>query len=188
MTRDQHGHFNRILNNLVQPPAPGIVPLRYIHTNEVDHYHEDSSTGGRARKIRVSMDAKTGRVREVLHKHRIADLEIHLPNSPLDFRISMSLEVPAPHPPPDSESRSRRHKDRLSYSHQAVRVDLTQVKQITGKKEEVTHEVEVEFIRAACLLEERQKRMQNQPNLFTAYVDVFLNNLRFLSRKAPRMP
>ncbi|KAJ3166136.1 mRNA-capping enzyme subunit beta [Geranomyces variabilis] len=183
MTRDQHGHFNRVLNALVQPPAPGLTPLRYIHTNEVDHYHEDAG-----RKIRVSMDQKTGRVREVLCKRRIADLEIYLPNSPLDFRISMSLELPAPHPPPGSVSRNRRFKDRLSYSHQAVRVDLTQVKQVMGKNEEVTHECEVEFIRAACLLEERQKRMQNQPNLFTAYVDVFLNNLRFLSRKAPRLP
>ncbi|KAJ3169423.1 mRNA-capping enzyme subunit beta [Geranomyces variabilis] len=188
MTRDQHGHFNRVLNALVQPPAPGITPLRYIHTNEVDHYHEGGGGDGGRNKIRVSMDQKTGQVREVLCKRRIADLEIHLPNSPLDFRISMSLEMPAPHPPPGSVSRSRRFKDRLSYSHQAVRVDLTQVKQVMGKSEEVTHECEVEFIRAACLLEEREKRLRNQPNLFTAYVDVFLNNLRFLSRKAPRLP
>ncbi|KAI8921928.1 CYTH-like domain-containing protein [Powellomyces hirtus] len=178
MTMDQHAHFNRTLNALVQRPG---ATVRYVHTKEVDHYHETGS-----RRVRVSIDQKTQKVKEVLVKQRVADLEIHLPNSPLDFRISISMEVPAPQPPQDSVSRFRRHKDRLSYSHQVIRVDLTQVRQFDGRDREsnLTHECEVEFIRAACLIEEKEKRQNQKPNNFAAYVDVFLNNLRYLSRKA----
>ncbi|TPX72316.1 hypothetical protein SpCBS45565_g00621 [Spizellomyces sp. 'palustris'] len=174
----QHAHFNRILNALVQRPGSR---TRYVHTKEVDHYYQQGS-----QKIRVSADQKSGQVKEVLIKQRIADLEVHLPNSHLDFRISINLEIPAQRPPKDSPSRFRRQKDRLSYSHEAFRVDLTQVRQYNDRDVEtdLTHEVEVEFIRATELLAEKEKRQNQQQNNFADYVDIFLNNLRYLSRKA----
>ncbi|KND00986.1 uncharacterized protein SPPG_04083 [Spizellomyces punctatus DAOM BR117] len=178
MTMAQHAHFNRILNAVVQRPGSR---TRYVHTKEVDHYYQQGS-----QKIRVSADQKSGQVKEVLTKQRIADLEVHLPNSHLDFRISISLEIPAQRPPKDSHSKFRRQKDRLSYSHEAFRVDLTQVRQYNDRDMEidVSHEVEVEFIRATELLVEKEKRQKQQQNNFADYVDIFLNNLRYLSRKA----
>lgn len=50
---------------------------------------------------------------------------------------------------------------------------------------DLTHEVEVEFVRSADLLSEKEKRARKEPNFFTEYVEVFVNNLRYLSKKAP---
>ncbi|KAJ3011905.1 mRNA-capping enzyme subunit beta [Thoreauomyces humboldtii] len=96
------------------------------------------------------------------------------------------MEIPSPPPPRDSVSRFQRRKDRLSYSHQVMKVDLTQVREFNDRNQETkkTHEIEVEFIRAACLIEEKEKRQQGKPSQFNGYVEVFLNNLRYLSRKA----
>ncbi|KAI9095145.1 CYTH-like domain-containing protein [Phlyctochytrium arcticum] len=178
MSMAQHAHFNRLLNGLMQPGCK----TRYVHTKEIDQYYQ--SGGGN--KTRVSRDQKTGQVREVIMKKRIADIEIHLPNSPLDCRISVNWEIPIPQPPKDATTLFRRHKDRLSYSHEAFRVDLTQVRQFDDRdvEKQLTHELEVEFIRIGDLLAEKEKRQAGKMNGFTENVDVFLNNLRYLSRKS----
>ncbi|KAJ3299466.1 mRNA-capping enzyme subunit beta [Borealophlyctis nickersoniae] len=165
MTMDQHAHFNNILNSLVRPGGKTI----YKHKYEMDHYHQQ---GGN--KLRVTVDTKTNQVKEVMVKKRIADLEVHLPNSPLDFRISVNLEIPAQPPPKGDLADYKRYKDRLSYTHEAFAVDLTQVKEFDAydrPKGDPKHELEIEFLRMPELLQEKNKWENKQQHRFYEYVE-----------------
>ncbi|KAI8820124.1 CYTH-like domain-containing protein [Fimicolochytrium jonesii] len=184
MTLSQHGNFNKLLNFYVEQGQGRRV--QYAHTKIMDEVYES-----RGNKVRVSTDQKTKQIIECVTKRRLANLEIHLPNSHLDIRITVSLEIPADpsllrDQMRDRDPQLRRAKDRLSYTHEAIRVDLTQVVRVDpyGREESRTHEVEVEFLNSAHLLEEKTKRHAGQPDNFNAYVSVFMNNLRGLCRKA----
>ena len=69
-----------------------------------------------------------------------------------------------------------RKKDRISYAHQIIQVDLTKA----SVKETVapTYELEIEFINVPQLMLEGRKEEMKQPNLYYEMIDVFLNTIR----------
>ncbi|KAJ3217721.1 mRNA-capping enzyme subunit beta [Dinochytrium kinnereticum] len=176
--QDQHAGINRILNKLVSDQRG----VSYMHLYELDSYYHVGS-----KKVRVTTNKKTGEVipGKIIVKQRIADLNILCPMSSLDCRISVNLELPASAPPPNQSSDFQRDKDRLSYVHQAFRIDLTQI--ADNKNSKKMHELEVEFVDAKTLVAEKRKLDSKQPNQFNEMVAVFVNNIRALSRELSKI-
>ncbi|CAG8674618.1 17884_t:CDS:2, partial [Acaulospora morrowiae] len=173
MSAAQHKHFNCILNERVvktKPPYPG-APVEYKHLYETDRIYEN--------KIRVTTDSKTGEVVKggVVEKVRIANLDIYSPNTQLDYRITVNSERPVEMP--TGRIVHERNKDRLSYTHQLFKIDLTQVKgpekarnfDGTMPPQDVSHELEVEFIDPQVLIEEKIKVKRNQPNRYVEIIE-----------------
>jgi hypothetical protein len=131
MSATQHRHYNMLLNNLKtsssQSSHPTSTPLDYQHIYLVDSFY--ASDGGRE-KIRLTRDEKTGEIVECVKKIRLGDLNIFSPKRQADWRISVNLEVPAP--PPQGTPTHTRRKDRMSYSHEEFKIDLTQVTSSTS--------------------------------------------------------
>ncbi|KAF9985624.1 mRNA-capping enzyme subunit beta [Modicella reniformis] len=200
MTLDQHAHFNKILNwRLGQTrDEPKERQISYHHTREIDQFF--LSQGGRAR---VTKDQKTNEVipNGIVKKERIADLDVYSPRNAFDYRISVNIEVPVPHP--QGELQHERHKDRMSYRYNNFKIDLTQVKSPkksnapnthahnysqmrpmnSNNNQDVTHELEIEFVHAEQLAREREIRINSrgaQPDRFIEIVGLFVNNIRGL--------
>lgn len=92
----------------------------------------------------MTRDDKTGTVLECMRKIRLGNLNVYSPKSAADWRVSVNLEVPSAcirfplfevyaqsllcevQHPIGSASHKRR-KDRLCYSHEEFKIDLTQV-------------------------------------------------------------
>lgn len=133
-------------------PAPGAaarVQVHYKHRREEDCYFElppqlrDTLPGcvralmrpRHTPKVRVTYEQRSRKVVATIVKVRVADLNIHMPNSPLDCRISINLEMNWPGPVEELEQiggggdrgSPPRQKDRLSYAQGSIQVDLTQV-------------------------------------------------------------
>lgn len=174
----QHQFFNELLNSSVQK---GI--LKYKRRKEIDRMYYDKG------RLRVTTDENGGFI-TAIRKNRIANLEILLPNSPLDIRISVNIEEPASKVddlgPPDI----KRDKNRVSYEKAPIRIDLTQVKQFKNENnfDIQTHELEVEFINGKQLYHEFENLQHGRPNTYHYQIEHFLNTLRYLSHKSPYMP
>ncbi|KAH8553453.1 CYTH-like domain-containing protein [Umbelopsis sp. PMI_123] len=182
MSLSQHRMYNMMLNEMVQKPPEG-GRVKYKHTRERDRFFKLSD----GRKIRVTTDQQTGEIvpNGILEKTRIADLNIYSPNQPFDFRISVSIENPASMP--GGSHIYERNKDRLSYSHGNIQFDLTQVKSPDfAGKQDVTHELELEFIDTRILANEKRKQAQGEPSAFASMVELFLDNARILSERGGR--
>jgi hypothetical protein len=86
---------------------------------------------------------------------------------------------------PEGQHSFERNKDRLSYTHQIVKIDLTQVK-VSEKgargSQDLTHELEVEFIDPKILHKEKLKIENRQDNRYLEIVEHFLNNVRMLAK------
>ncbi|KAL8649226.1 MAG: hypothetical protein Q9210_004527 [Variospora velana] len=215
MTAAQHSRLNNFLNGALKaskPPPPGEapakkprVPLDYVHTYETDTFYDLSQHAWstlppsvqnyldrRSKpKVRVTTDQKTGQVTAKIIKVRISDIEIYSPQTPFDWRVSISLEVnydgdllnelretsEGRHGPgPD------RNKDRVSYKHAYYQIDLTQVKSAEGSSVmEKEHELEVE-ISSAAVREQGQLVLQRQPNKYEELIKGFVDNVRTLVR------
>jgi hypothetical protein len=84
-------------------------------------------------KLRVTTDQKTGATLARIIKVRVADLDVYSPRTLFDWRISVNLEmnyegdVSDLVESTDSGRKGDRNKDRMSYTHQAYQIDLTQV-------------------------------------------------------------
>jgi hypothetical protein len=86
-------------------------------------------------KARVTYDQRNNQVLGKIVKVRVNDIDIHLPNCPLDCRISINLEVNWDGPIEElerltvghAEKFPDRNKDRLSYTQSHYQIDLTQV-------------------------------------------------------------
>ncbi|KAJ3057520.1 mRNA-capping enzyme subunit beta [Rhizophlyctis rosea] len=149
MTMQQHQHFNRLLNGLV---TQNEGKTRYKHTKETDHTHQEGNA-----KVRATWTKD--QFVKAIQKKRIDDLEVHMPNHHLDFRISVNVEAEVSRPAKETRQHSR-FKDRMSYTHEAFRVDLTQVKETDKHGQESPHpkhELEIEFLQMPELLEEKRK-------------------------------
>ena len=196
MSQRQHKHFNTLLNRRVEASASSSYtgsPIRYAHTREVDSFHPLTSN----RKVRVTRNQKTGMVERVVEKTRVADMNIMSPKRCFDWRISVSLENQGLSFPLSSLTRSLtggilaqqpqdrgdnlRYKDRISYSHQLLQVDLTQVSSSGPGIDPLTHELEIEFRDARVLLHEAAKEARGEPNKYLEMVQIFLNNIRTFS-------
>lgn len=94
-----HAGFNQKLNNQVaksqHPKYPG-GRIKYLHTKEIDSFHNVSG-GGAHSKVRVTRMKDTGELKKPhpsIVKSRIADMNIFSPKRSFDYRISISIEEP----------------------------------------------------------------------------------------------
>lgn len=118
----------------------------------------------------------------IIEKNRLADLNIHSPNQPLDYRISINTE--SPRPKPNGQCSYERNKDRISYQHGGIAFDLTQVKGEANKEQDLRHELELEIADAKQLSKEKQKYDRKEPSHYMQTIELFVNNVRILSRSA----
>jgi polynucleotide 5'-triphosphatase len=148
--------MNGFLNDMVTQAHPSNlnrpkprVPIQYAHRRERDSFYElpplmvqtlpaavqhlIKQSKRHSVKVRVSHDQKTGQVLAKIIKTRVQDLDIYIPSSPLDCRISVNLEmkydgdIEALGRGVDKQGQPDRLKDRLSYTHSNYQIDLTQV-------------------------------------------------------------
>lgn len=108
MTMRQHRQLNQYLNAEVtncagRAPHPSLpphtyYPISYRHTYITDHSYSASEEARQAglshARRRVSTDTKTGQVVAVVEKRKVGNMNVHSPNSPFDWRISVNSEVP----------------------------------------------------------------------------------------------
>ena len=226
--------FNQFLNKLLvesQPtksnnlttPEPR-VPISYKHTYETDMFYELTQAGmlqlppllaarlqsdRRSKsKVRITTDQKTGNVIAKIIKARIADIEVYSPNTPFDWRVSISVEMDYKgdmkeliNPDRKDGKRADRNKDRMSYKHQAYQIDLTQVTPAevsssyimrnlpttlinntkATSKTEKEHELEIE-VSSAEVRKQGQLVQAGQPNDYEKLITTFVNNVRVLAR------
>lgn len=191
MSASQHKHFNKLLNELrtasSQPGHPS-TPLAYDHLHLVDSFYSSEGSGDRD-KIRVTRNEKTNEVIESLRKVRLGNLDIYSPKRAADWRISVNVEVPVKHP--IGTATFKRRKDRMSYSHEEFRIDLTQVTSQAAQSQqpEILHELELELARPALLLATAAKRndenvTEHERSAFDELIRAFVNNARILVRNA----
>ncbi|KAI1840077.1 hypothetical protein JX266_013727 [Neoarthrinium moseri] len=214
MTLAQHRSYNEWLNALLATTHPRNpnnkpyqhVPISYKHRKEVDHFYELPSAlyqrvpaalsslaqSKQPLKARVTTNQETGDVIAKIIKARIVDLNIHLPMTQFDCRISINLEWDWDGPaeeivnnhPQHRERQPDRAKDRMSYNQGHFQVDLTQVSQVntrTGQTEK-EHELEVEMD-ANMLIEQAMRAAEDKTNLYEELIEGFVNNIRGLARK-----
>ncbi|KIM43005.1 hypothetical protein M413DRAFT_44344, partial [Hebeloma cylindrosporum] len=203
MSVHQHKHFNTLLNDLKtrssatpspdsHPPSssssPLSSPIGYTHLYLQDSFYS-APEGGDRDKIRVTRDEKTGALVECMRKIRLGDLNVYSPKREADWRVSVNLEVPVPHP--IGSATHTRRKDRMSYTHEEFKIDLTQVTSSTSPNAppQILHELELEIARPELLLTTALKR--NDPSVsdfergsFDELIRAFVNNARILVRNA----
>jgi len=119
----------------MKPPR---VPLDYKHTKQIDSSYQfpNEPNSRNAQKIRVTRDPQ-GNVLETIIKENKGHLNIYSPRTAFDWRVSINNERKGDPPqgkqltevelPPGVELRSERRKDRMTYLHQHIQIDLTQV-------------------------------------------------------------
>ncbi|RSL80154.1 hypothetical protein CEP51_006794 [Fusarium floridanum] len=216
MTEAQHKYFNDFLNEIVKqthPRAPNggnRVQVHYKHRREVDRFFElppelqaripgciRSRLGSRMKSVRarVTYDQKTREVLAKIIKARVADLDIHFPQCPMDCRISINLEMNWDGPVEELEQLGNhpdrqpdRNKDRLSYTHGHYQVDLTQVTHASSgpggaQRMEKEHELEIE-LNPTVLVDQGRRASGGQPHRYQELVEGFVDNVRVLARKA----
>lgn len=233
MTVAQHSRLNGFLNNAFlsskpapagEPPKKPRVPLDYVHTYETDAFYDVSQNAlntlppavqnyldRRSKpKVRITTNQRTNQVTAKIIKVRISDVEIYSPQTPFDWRVSVSLEVNYDGDMRDlvetTERRSPdRNKDRVSYKHSHYQIDLTQVKTAevgavlspltlsirtstdmsaflqASSAIEKEHELEVE-VSSAAVREQGLLVLQNQPNKYEELIKGFVDNVRTLVR------
>ncbi|KAL5034685.1 hypothetical protein BDV3_004203 [Batrachochytrium dendrobatidis] len=184
MTRDMHSLLNQKLNHVVGLPKSNV---RYVHLYEEDQFFHVHGIG----KVRKTINMKTKQVKCIISKVNVANLEVFLPQSPLDYRVSVNIEHHIENIDLLETPDFSRCKDRLSYSLTPFQVDLTQVKRTVEssystsvKIGEDLHEVEVEVNKPELLISEMEKDSRRQPNIYLDMVHALLTNARLLIRKS----
>jgi hypothetical protein len=200
--QDQHKLLNEYLNTETGRTASdkSRVPIKYRHVHEQDTFYEApaeflnslpkplkdvQARSHRAPRVRVTTDQKTGKLLAKIVKFRIEDMEIYCPRDAFDVRISVSFELDyrgevdelVPLGP-----KASRGKNRLSYLHQGISIDLTQVTP-GNPDEKQLHELELEMD-VPALVEQGQLCGQGRPNDYEPMVGVFLNYIRAINRAA----
>jgi hypothetical protein len=104
--------------------------IKYVHLREIDQFLTVRGLESLG-KVRKTIDEKTGLPKSCIVKKRIANLEVLMPESNLDYRISVNLEMQlVDQDQLEGYASHSRKKDRLSYSLKPFQVDLTQVTNI----------------------------------------------------------
>ncbi|KAF1990452.1 mRNA triphosphatase CET1 [Aulographum hederae CBS 113979] len=203
MSISQHKHLNGFLNKETERSlAAGRRKITYAHTYDEDKFYTLTAVGlasipphlrslmnpHHTPKVRVTTNQKTGEIINKIVKIRVKDLDISLPSSLFDCRISINIEIKynGELGEPAEGGTGGRKKDRMSYVHQNCQIDLTQVRAVDRPQAEPSHELEVEVIDAMKLRNEGQLAHQGKDNMYEAICEEFLNNLRVLSRAQPR--
>lgn len=130
--------------------------------------------------IRVSYDGNNN-VIAVIHKQRLGDLFLVQPQSAIDMRVTLSVEHPENLPEPLGPAHHTRHKSRLSWTTDGLRVDLTAVQ--TGNSRTKEAEVEVDSRRLISTYDEHLKGSQDGLDKFLEVVRFALDSCRFLTRQ-----
>jgi len=132
--------------------------------------------------VRVTRNEATGKVTAKIIKLRVANLHISCPRNNFDVRVGVALEINYPGPVESLESSERkdaRIKDRVSYKHQNVSIDLTQVtSEADGSR---LHELELE-IDPQVLVQQAMLVNEGIPNDYERIVGVFMNYMRVINR------
>lgn len=205
MTETQHQQMNNHLNEAVKAAVGtrGRQKMKYVHLRESDRFYQLPSnyirnlppyTQERIQKqrkpprVRLSTDQKTGKLLASIIKVRLADLHIFSPRTEFDWRISISLEmkyngdVNSLQAAQDAgRAKEGRDKDRLSYEHQDIKIDLTQVTMEGSKEHELEFELPFDVLR-----DEAYKLRSQQPSGFTELVQNFVDDIRIATREFPR--
>ncbi|KAI8920612.1 nucleophile aminohydrolase [Entophlyctis helioformis] len=121
MSRNQHATLNQKLNAATVRPGSGI---RYVHLREEDLFYTIRGIG----KVRKTVTKGTQQVKCIISKMGVANLEVFLPTSALDYRVSVNLERHLSDIESIYQPEFVRGKDRLSYTMSPFQVDLTQVR------------------------------------------------------------
>jgi len=180
MSQEQHAHFNRLLNERVKITNTSTYPYAKIgcsHSKVVDSFHSSGTSGN---KLRLTVDERTGNVKASVIKERIANINVYCPRRKVDWRVSVNTETPVP--PPVGPPIYSRRKDRMTYTHQAFQIDLTQVN-ATSESAKTQHELEVEFRDAEEMMQLASLREHDWA--FDELVRIFVNNVRILVRNSP---
>jgi hypothetical protein len=197
MNEAQHKATNAFLNSSVQrsrAPGQNRIPLTYKHTKEQDSFFDltpaaQTSIPDFARRhmnprhtprVRQTVDEKTGQELAKIIKVRLANFDIHSPNTKYDVRISVNIELNYEGSIDSLPEREHgRRKDRMTYNHQDYQIDLTQVTQRDSPDKR--HELEVE-VNASALQDQGRRVLDGGPNHYVQVVQGFLNNVRLLTR------
>lgn len=203
MLNDAVARSHGLAGTVTKPRAK----IAYVHRHEVDSFYPLppaelhglppaiiplATQGGRQTKVRVTKDQKTGEIIAQIVKVRVAEINVHSPLTPFDWRVTISAEakwdgdvkmlMAQVAGGARNKAQPDRIKDRVSYKHQFCQIDLTQVKPVAGAgNEKATHELEVE-LDAAFVREQGRLNMDGKPNVFEAAVRTLLNNVRLLTR------
>ncbi|KAE8258319.1 hypothetical protein A4X13_0g1759 [Tilletia indica] len=207
-----HSAMNKLMNQLVTyTNAKGYQGSKVVYKRqeEIDYFHKIEpgmlppavleslgplNLDGKEDKIRVTRDNKDGKAKSdhAMVKRRIASLEVFCPKRLYDYRISINTETPVPLPPPSSAAMFWRDKNRVTYQHELIQVDLTLVKStfpMTGVQ--TSHELELEFQDASKLVAAgHEARAEGASQDWTPFDDmchIFLNNVRMLIRNMPEL-
>ncbi|PPQ83794.1 hypothetical protein CVT26_004525, partial [Gymnopilus dilepis] len=193
--KHQHKHFNTLLNGLKTKSTSSShpsSPISYEHLYLTDSFYpapEGGGGGGKGDKVRVTRDTNTGQLVECVRKVRLGDLNVYCPKREADWRVSVNLEIPMPHPV--GSASHKRVKDRLSYSHEEFKIDLTQVTATNSPNAppQILHELELEIARPEFLLATALKRNdasapEHERAAFDELIRAFVNNARILVRNA----
>lgn len=186
MSRRQHAHLNQLFNDRYSAHLSRDyrgAPISYRHTRETDYTHQsqDRDRNSKVRVTKVHPDKHNRRI-EVLKdpphgmvcKRRLGNMNIYSPKQMFDYRISVNTETPL-NAFPTTPVENARYKDRVSYEHQFLQIDLTQV-EMHGA---VSHELEVEIKDMDLLMAEGAKEFSGiQPNRYYEMIQVFLNTVR----------
>lgn len=143
----------------------GIQPLSYAHTVDLDLFYRDG--------VRYSIpwdDKRRGERGKAILKVHIGHLDIMVPSSSYDLRISCKKEEPVPEPSGDCEF--IRKKDRISYTFNYWSVDLTKVETFEkrsikgnrpiGPADHITYELELELAHMKVI----QKELEHSEFIF----------------------
>lgn len=171
--QENHKGFNEFLNDIVVHAHPkrsggSRVPVEYKHRREIDRFYDltpemqnrlpacmrQRFTNNKRPRVRVTHDQQSKELLGKIVKARVADIDLHMPKSVMDCRLSINLEMAWEGPVEELESLGQgverqpdRNKDRLSYSQGHYQVDLTQVTQVTAQG--------VSFLHLGIVLEDR---------------------------------
>ncbi|KAI8895904.1 CYTH-like domain-containing protein, partial [Globomyces pollinis-pini] len=175
MTMAQHACFNQLLNSLVNPNSK----VKYVHLKEIDQFYNIRGIG----KVRQTIDQKSKKIKNCILKTKVENLEIYMPNSQLDCRISVNIETQLTLPEELKSPDFERQKDRVSYSLSPFQIDLTQVKSNANGTDDVMHELEIELTDINEFTNDIQLEGPPSKRVLDT-IDAFMNNIRILSRKA----
>ncbi|RDL31054.1 CYTH-like phosphatase [Venustampulla echinocandica] len=194
MTEAQHSKLNHFLNAKVTETHPANlsskkrVPIDYLHRRETDKFYvlppalhaslpaavREQINPRQTVKVRVTHDQKTQQILATIIKARIADLNLYIPESPLDCRLSVNFEMKFEGDIDEiiaggvGDEIPDRHKDRLSYKQGPYQIDLTQVTTQTVTvngviRPEKEHELEIE-IATEAIRQQGQRAAAGEPH------------------------
>lgn len=199
-------HMNEVLNNYFtnsrhdrekrgrdnQTPSPYPV-IGYRHTKEMDKFYHIEEQGD----FRETLDIKAdGKVVATVQKERVGVLNFMSPQTKYDFRLTGAIEKPVP-PLDPQPCDFIRVKDRISYSFDAFRVDLTKVEKWDNPDDEqiksvlqsdnrfsptkTTYELEIEITDVKYMTHERGLFVDKKPSSFYAFACKFFDHAVHMS-------